>query len=266
MDRFAVNLSMLFTELPLLDRPAAAAAAGFTAVEMWWPWPGTPVPDRDELDALASALKRAGTQLVALNFYAGHLPGPDRGAASVPGEESARFRANTAVATAFAGALGCRALNALYGNRADGADPRHQDELALENLALAARAAADVGAVLLIEALNAAESPHYPITSSARAARLAETVNAVTGLDNARLLLDLYHLAVQGEDLAETIALHAARAGHVQIADAPGRGAPGSGSLDFPDVFARLAKAGYGGWIGLEYRAAPADRFTWLRR
>src|SRR6478672_1322456 len=92
--RFDVNLSILFTELPLLERPAAAAAAGFSAVELWWPWTRMPSPPQSELDALRDALQEAGTQLVGLNFYAGELPGPDRGALSVPGEESARFRAN----------------------------------------------------------------------------------------------------------------------------------------------------------------------------
>ncbi|WP_324604641.1 TIM barrel protein, partial [Streptomyces capuensis] len=92
--RFDVNLSILFTELPLLERPAAAAAAGFTAVELWWPWTDAPVPAQRQLDALRNALRDAGTHLVGLNFYAGQLPGPDRGALSVPGEESERFRAN----------------------------------------------------------------------------------------------------------------------------------------------------------------------------
>ncbi|MGK5548848.1 TIM barrel protein, partial [Streptomyces sp. URMC 127] len=167
--RFAVNLSMLFTERPLLERPAAAAAAGFGAVEMWWPWPAAPVPADRELDALRRALDVAGTRLVGLNFYAGQLPGPDRGALSVPGEESARFRANIGVAAGFAASLGCTSLNALYGNRVAGADPRAQDALALENLVRAAEAADAVGAQVLIEALNPAESPAYPVTGSAAA-------------------------------------------------------------------------------------------------
>ncbi|MFH8568706.1 TIM barrel protein, partial [Streptomyces sp. NPDC017993] len=99
--RFNVNLSILFTELPLLERPAAAAAAGFTAVELWWPWVDAPVPEQSELDALRDALNDAGTQLVGLNFYAGQLPGPDRGALSVPGAESEKFRANVPVAIEF---------------------------------------------------------------------------------------------------------------------------------------------------------------------
>ncbi|MEU8550324.1 TIM barrel protein [Streptomyces roseoverticillatus] len=263
--RFAVNLSMLFTGLPFLERPAAAAAAGFDAVEMWWPWPATPTPSDRELNSLRRALDDAGTRLVGLNFYAGQLPGPDRGALSVPGAESARFRANLGVAAEFAASLGCTALNALYGNRVAGADPATQDALALENLARAAEAADRVGAQVLIEALNPVESPAYPVTGSAAAVALAERVNEATGLGNARFLMDLYHLATAGEDVPAAISAYAKACGHVQLADAPGRGAPGSGALDVPDLLARLDEAGYAGWVGLEYRAAPGgDAFGWL--
>lgn len=265
--RFDVNLSILFTELPLLERPAAAAAAGFTAVELWWPWIETPTPDQSELDALKKALDDAGTQLVGLNFYAGRLPGPDRGALSVPGEESDRFRANIDVAADFAASVGCTALNALYGNRVDGVDPQIQDALALENLVLAARAADRVGATLLIEALNQPESPLYPLVSAPAAVEVVDKVNAATGLGNAAFLLDLYHLSMNGEDLNQVIDAYADKTGHVQIADNPGRGAPGTGSLPLEDLLDRLGKAGYTGWVGLEYKpgdAPSAQAFDWL--
>ncbi|MEV8334384.1 TIM barrel protein [Streptomyces niveus] len=268
--RFDVNLSILFTELPLLERPAAAAAAGFTAVELWWPWIETPTPPQAELDALKKALDDAGTQLVGLNFYAGQLPGPDRGALSLPGEESDRFRANIDVAADFAASVGCRALNALYGNRVDGVDPAAQDTLALDNLVLAARAASRVGAILLIEALNRPESPHYPLVSAEAAIEVVDRVNAATGLGNARFLLDLYHLSMNGLDaeaLTGVIDTYAEKTGHVQIADNPGRGAPGTGALPLQNLLERLRKAGYEGWVGLEYK--PGDRpsaesFAWL--
>ncbi|MFJ8111956.1 TIM barrel protein [Streptomyces sp. NPDC096132] len=267
--RFNVNLSILFTELPLLERPAAAAAAGFTAVELWWPWVDTPTPERSELDALERAIEDAGVRLTGLNFYAGRLPGPDRGALSLPGEESERFRANVEVVADFAGSLGCTALNALYGNRVDDVDPAEQDALALENLVLAARAADRIGAVLLIEALNRPESPRYPLVSAPAAVGIVDKVNAATGLGNARFLMDLYHLAMNGEDLPQVIDAHAAKTGHVQIADSPGRGAPGTGSLPLEDLLDRLRKAGYDGRVGLEYK--PGDRpsaeaFDWLPR
>ncbi|MFD6416589.1 TIM barrel protein [Streptomyces sp. NPDC060194] len=265
--RFDVNLSILFTELPLLERPAAAAAAGFDAVELWWPWIETPTPPQAELDALKKALTDAGTRLVGLNFYAGELPGPDRGALSVPGEESERFRANIDVAADFAQSVGCTALNALYGNRLPGADPAAQDALALENLVLAARAADRIGAILLIEALNAPESPRYPLVSAPAAIEVVDKVNEATGLGNAKFLLDLYHLSMNGEDLPAVIDAYAAKTGHVQIADNPGRGAPGTGDLPLADLLARLAKAGYTGHVGLEYKPGErpsAEAFGWL--
>ncbi|WP_369250087.1 TIM barrel protein [Streptomyces sp. R41] len=265
--RFNVNLSILFTELPLLERPAAAAAAGFTAVELWWPWVDSPTPEQSELDALKKAIEDAGVQLTGLNFYAGQLPGPDRGALSIPGAESEKFRANIDVTADFAQSLGCKALNALYGNRVEGVDPAEQDALALENLALAARAADRVGAILLIEALNKPESPLCPIVSAPKAIEIVNKVNEATGLGNATFLMDLYHLSMNGEDLPSVIEQYASKTGHVQIADNPGRGAPGTGTLPLADLLDQLKKAGYEGWVGLEYK--PGDRpsaeaFDWL--
>ncbi|MER6614968.1 TIM barrel protein [Streptomyces xantholiticus] len=265
--RFDVNLSILFAELPLLERPAAAAAAGFTAVELWWPWIETPTPPQEELDALRTALDDAGTQLVGLNFYAGQLPGPDRGALSVPGDESDRFRANIEIAADFAASVDCKALNALYGNRVQGVDPQVQDTLALENLVLAARAADRVGAILLVETLNKPESPLYPLVSAPAAIEVIDRVNAATGLGNARFLLDIYHLSMNGEDVSQVIKAYADKTGHVQIADNPGRGAPGTGSLPLERLLGELRTAGYQGWVGLEYKAGDgpsAESFDWL--
>lgn len=265
--RFNVNLSILFTELPLLERPAAAAAAGFTAVELWWPWVDAHTPEQAELDALKKAIEDAGVQLTGLNFYAGQLPGPDRGALSLPGEESDKFRANLKVAADFAASLGCTALNALYGNRVDGVDPAEQDKLALENLELAAREADRVGAILLIEALNAPESPKYPLVSAPKAIEIVDAVNAATGLGNAKFLMDLYHLSMNGEDLAEVIEKYTGKTGHVQIADNPGRGAPGTGDLPLESLLDQLRKAGYEGYVGLEYKPGDkpsAEAFGWL--
>ncbi|MFH8380430.1 TIM barrel protein [Kitasatospora sp. NPDC018058] len=264
---FTVNLSILFSELPLLERPAAAAAAGFTAAELWWPFGTEHNPSRTELDALRKAFGDAGVRLTGLN-YLDDLSRGVRGTVSVPSEKE-RFRANVPVAAELAASLGATALNALYGNRVEGVEPAEQDALALENLVLAARAAHGIGAILLIEALNKAESPDYPLVSAAAAVEVVDKVNAATGLGNARFLCDLYHLAKNGEDLAAVIDTYADRIGHVQIADNPGRNEPGTGELDFEDLFTRLSAAGYRGPIGLEYRPSTgvsADGFGWLPR
>ncbi|GGU96203.1 putative hydroxypyruvate isomerase [Kitasatospora herbaricolor] len=265
--RATVNLSILFSELPLLERPAAAAAAGFTAAELWWPFGEEHTPAEAELDALRKAFTDAGVQLTGLNFLDDLTKGA-RGTVSVPAEKE-RFRENIAVSVSLAESLGTKALNALYGNRVEGVDPAEQDELALENLVLAARAAHGIGAVLLIEALNKPESPDYPLVTAAAAVEVVDKVNAATGLGNARFLADFYHLARNGEDFAAVIDAYADRFGHVQIADNPGRNEPGTGDLDFEDLFARLAAAGYTGRVGLEYRPSTgvsADSFEWLPR
>lgn len=264
---FTVNLSILFGELPLLERPAAAAAAGFTAAELWWPFGAEHDPSQAELDALRKAFTDAGVRLTGLNLLDDLSLGA-RGTVSVPSERD-RFRANLPVAAELAASLGATALNALYGNRAEGVDPAEQDALALEHLVLAARAAHGIGAILLVEALNKDESPHYPLVSAAAAVEVVDKVNAATGLGNARFLCDLYHLARNGEDLPAVIDAYADRIGHVQIADHPGRNEPGTGDLDFEDLFARLTAAGYSGSIGLEYRPSTgvsADGFGWLPR
>ena len=120
---------------------------------------------------------------------------------------------------------------------------------------------------MLIEALNAPESPRCPIVSAPKAVEVVDAVNAATGLDNARFLMDLYHLSMNGEDLDEVIDRYTGRTGHVQIADNPGRGAPGTGDLDFAGLLARLRKNGYDGYVGLEYKPGDgpsAGAFGWL--
>ncbi|MEV6097749.1 TIM barrel protein [Nocardia sp. NPDC051981] len=254
--KFDVHCSILFTDLPLLERPAAAKAAGFDAVEFWWPFGENPVPGDKEVDAFVSAVSDAGVQLVGLNFI--DLVPAGRGLVSVPGRE-AEFRDNIDVTVGIAERLGCRSLNALYGNRIPGVDPAVQDELALENLRLAARAAAGIEAQVVLEALNSIESPDYPIVSAARAVQVIDAV----GEPNLRFLCDLYHLARMGADLFGVIAEYTPRIGHVQIADAPARSRPGTGTLDFEALFAALDAAGYDGWIGLEYQDPDRD-WSWI--
>jgi hydroxypyruvate isomerase len=261
---YEVNCSILFTELPLLERPAAARAAGFGAVEFWWPF-AEAVPSDGEVEAFVRSVRDAGVRLAGLNFAAGDLAGGDRGLVSWPARSS-ELRDNLEVTVGIGERLGCRAFNALYGNRVEGADPAAQDDLATENLALAGRAAARVGGTVLVEPVSGA--PRYPLRSAADAVAMIDRVADRTGVANLGLLCDLYHLAVNGDDLDQVIAAYGDRVAHVQIADAPGRGAPGTGGLDLDRYLARLAAAGYAGWVGLEYRSAgaSADSFDWLAR
>ncbi|QFY07307.1 TIM barrel protein [Nonomuraea phyllanthi] len=252
--RFAVNLSILFTDLPLLERPEAAAKAGFDAVELWWPF-DTPDPGGARLAALRQAIEDAGVRLTGLNFDAGDMAAGERGLLSRPGE-SARFQANIDVAVRLAGELGCTVLNALYGN-----DPGTDRRLAVANLRRAADAAAPIGATVVVEALNSHENPKYPITSSQAAFELIDEVDR----PNVAFLADLYHLHRMGEDVVALIDGHAVRFGHVQVADDPGRGHPGSGRMPYDEIFARLAAAGYGGHVGLEYRHEGPGAFDWRR-
>ena len=253
--RYDVNISILLTELPLLQRPQAARDAGFAAVESWWPFADAVPADR-EVDAFIAAVRDAGVALVSLNAYGGDPAAGERGIASVPGRE-AEFRDSLDVAVGVLQALGCPALHVLHGNR-DGSDPVRQDELATQHLQLAVEAVAGTSRVL-VEALSGDE--RYPVRTSADALRVLDRVGP-----GADFLCDVYHLSVNGEDPVEVIRRHADRIGHVQVADAPGRHQPGTGTVDVPGVLAALEAVGYDGWVGLEYAplGPSLGSFGWL--
>jgi hydroxypyruvate isomerase len=258
MTTYTVNASILLTDLPIAQRPAAVADAGFAAVEFWWPFP-VAVPSDGEVDAFVSAVRDAGVQLSGLNFFAGDMPGGDRGVVSWVGRES-EFADNVDVVVGIGNQLGCRAFNALYGLRADGVTPEQADELGAANLRLAADKIAEIGGTVLLEPVSGA--PAYPLKTAADALSVIEKV----GADNLELLADFYHLAVNGDDVAAVIANHAADFGHVQIADDPGRGQPGTGKLPLGDWLDATRAGGYDGYIGLEYKDSSADPFGWLPR
>jgi len=263
--RYEANLSILFTELPLLERPAAAAAQGFAAVEFWWPWPDQPVPADREVDAFVSAVQDAGVQLVGLNFFAGDLAGPDCGVLSIPSRVQ-QFRDNIDVTVGIGERLGVSGFNALFGNRVDGASPEEQDALGRESIAAAAKAADRIGAAVLVESVSGPKP--YPLRTAADAVSVVDDVRA-TGAANVGFLMDLYHLAANGDDLDAAIAAYADRTAHVQVADAPGRGEPGTGDLDVDRYLGQLADHGYAGWVGLEYKPTTAttpDSLGWLPR
>jgi hydroxypyruvate isomerase len=257
---YTVNCSILFTELPLPERPRAARAAGFDAVEFWWPF-DSPTPADADVDAFIGAIRDAGVQLTGLNFAAGDMPGGDRGILSDPAMSSA-FRDNVDIAVGIAEKLGTGAFNALYGNRSDGLSPATQHDVAAENLAFAGRAAQRIEAIVLIEPVSGA--PRYPLKTAADAIGVIDRVRAAHGTTNLRLLADLYHLAVNGDDVSAAIRDYSDQIGHVQIADAPGRGEPGTGNLPLGSYLEQLFAAGYRGHIGLEYKPTREDTFDWL--
>jgi len=261
---YAVNCSLIFTELPCLDRPAAARRAGFDAVEFWWPF-SVSVPPDAEVDQFVGAIGDADVQLVGLNFAAGDMAGGDRGLVSWPGRHT-EFRDNVDLTVGIGERLGTKAFNALYGNRDEDADPREQDELAAENLAFAARAAQQIGAVVLVEPVSGAD--RYPLLTAADAVGVIERVEGEAGVDNVRLLADLYHLSVNGDEIDNVVATYADRVAHIQIADAPGRNEPGTGELDLDRHLSAMQAAGYAGWVALEYQPSTTSEaaFDWLPR
>ncbi|MFC0622463.1 hydroxypyruvate isomerase family protein [Kribbella deserti] len=261
--RFAVNCSILFTELPLYERPAAARAAGFEEVEFWWPF-ASAVPEDGEVDRFVTALADAGVRLIGLNFAAGDMAAGDRGLVSWPAR-SLEFRDNLAAVLGIAEMTGCRAFNALYGNRLDGVHPAAQDEIAIENLALAAAALRSIDGTVLVEPLSGAD--RYPLLTAADVVDVITNVER-TGVTNLALLADLYHLTVNGDDVGKVISTYGDRIAHVQLADAPGRNEPGSGTVPFDQHLNELAAAGYRGRIALEYKPSTASTLaslTWLR-
>jgi hydroxypyruvate isomerase len=262
--RYAANCSLLFRELPLLERPAAAAAEGFDAIEMWWPWPDQPVPGDRDVDEFVGAVGDAGVSLIGLNFFAGDLFGPDCGVLSLP-DRVGEFRDNVDVAVSIGERLEVRAFNALYGNRVDGADPDKQDDLAVESLSLAAGAVDRIGATVLVEPVSGPKP--YPLRTADDVAEVLARAHAA-GAANVAMLCDLFHLANNGEDVAAAIDSYADSIAHVQVADHPGRGEPGSGDLDLAGLLARLEGAGYDGWVALEYNptTTTTESLAWLPR
>jgi hydroxypyruvate isomerase len=247
---YLANCSMLFTEHPLLDRPRAAKEAGFAAIEFWWPWPEQPVPSDTDVTQFVAAVRDAEVHLVGLNFFAGDLAGPDCGVLSIP-SRAGQFRDNIDVAVGIGEQLGVRAFNALYGNRDPDVSADVQDELAREQLGAAADATNRIGAHVLVESVSGPKP--YPLRTAADAAAVVRAVRD-DGHPNVGFLCDLFHLANNGDDVAAAIAAYTSLVTHVQIADCPGRGEPGTGDLDLDGLLALLVAEGYAGWVGLEYK------------
>jgi hydroxypyruvate isomerase len=234
---WAVNTSILLPDVPVLDRAGRARRDGSTAIESWWPF-ASAGPGDAEVDAFVASVTDAGIELIAMNLFGGDLAAGERGIAAVPGRR-AEFDDSLAVALEIGRRLGTRMFNTLVGT-----GPLR--DLAVDRLAEASRRAAADGRRILLEPLSAVDD--YPITSAEDALGLARVLGPGAGM-----LADLYHLAVNGEDVDAAIAAHGAEFAHVQIADAPGRGAPGTGSLPLSRWLEALPGAGYGGWVALEH-------------
>ena len=246
MPRFAANLSMLFTELPFLDRFEAAARAGFEAVEFLFPYAFEAQDIRSRLDA-------HGLKLVLHNLPAGDWEAGERGIACLP-DRVDEFRAGVARAVAYAQALGVGQLNCLAGKAPAGVSDAVLRETLVANLRFAAAALKAAGLRLLVEPINTFDIPGFYLNRTAQALAILDEV----GADNAFVQYDIYHAQRMEGELAATLHKHLARIGHVQLADNPGRNEPGTGEIHYPFLFAHLDRIGYSGWVGCEYKPATS--------
>jgi hydroxypyruvate isomerase len=240
---WSAHLSLLFAELPPLERPAAAAAAGFAEVESWWP---------AEPEAWAAAVAAAGVGLACVNADGGDVAAGERGFLNVPERREWCLR-SVAAAIAVARALGGRAVNVLAGLDTGAAPVEEQRAVAREVLLACAPAARAAGVVLVVEHLNPVDVPATLLPTPAAAAAFVRACDD----PGIALLYDAYHAAMAGIDPVADAGTHAGLIGHAQYADAPGRGAPGTGTVDVLAFARALRRAGYGGPIGLELDPGP---------
>lgn len=254
MPRFAANLTMMFNEVPFLDRFEAAATAGFTGVEYLFPY------DFDQKD-LAAQLRRFGLTQVLHNLPAGSWSAGERGIAILP-DRVAEFRDGVSRASDYAGALGCAQLNCLAGIAPPGAERGRLRATFAANLAFAAEKLKRAGLRLLIEPINTRDIPGFFLNRTSDAAAIVDEV----GADNLFIQYDAYHMQIMEGDLARTIQANLPRIAHIQLADNPGRNEPGTGEINYPFLFRHLDALGYGGWIGCEYKPATttADGLGWF--
>lgn len=251
MLRFSANISTLFTEWPLLDRPAAAADAGFAAVEMQFPY-------EVEADALAAACAKAGVPMVLINLPAGDRTRGELGLACLP-DRAAEFAAGVEQAITYAKALGVDRVNCLAGRLPAGLP---DDAVLIANIRHAAERLAAEDILLLVEPLNRRDHPDFAL------AGLAEADALITAVDHPNLALqfDAHHLHAAGDDWQAAFVARAGTIGHLQFSDFPGRHEPGTGELAIDRLFELVAASPYRGWTGAEYRPSGAtlDSLGWF--
>jgi hydroxypyruvate isomerase len=254
MPRFAANLHMLFTELPLRSRFSAARLAGFTHVDLLF-------PDDDDLSQTASELAANGLTLNLISAAGGDRQGGDHGLACKPGFEAA-FDTVMNQGFAMADALGCGKINVLIGRIDPQVRAGDASQTLMTNLARACAAARERDITLLIEPRNTRDEPGYFLSRTDDALRIIEAV----GAPNLKLLLDLYHRQIMEGDLAQ--ALYACKdvLGHIQIANPPLRGRPDQGEINFSFLFDLIDELGYDGFVGCAYNAEGSTRenLAWL--
>ncbi len=255
MPRFCANLTMLYGEFDFLDRFQAAAEDGFRGVEYLFPY-------AYPAEQLAERLARHDLVQVLFNLPPGDWEAGDRGIACHP-ERREEFAEGLERAVAYARTLGCKQLNCLAGIAPEGWSRLRLETTLIDNLRLAADRLAEVGAALLLEAVNSRDIPGFFVDTLDYAAEIV----AAADRPNLFLQYDLYHQQVMRGDLAGTFRRHKDRIRHIQIADHPGRHEPGSGEIHWPFLFELLDREGYTGWIGLEYRPARGTRagLSWLK-
>jgi hydroxypyruvate isomerase len=254
MPKFAANLTMLFNEVPFLDRFERAAKAGFDAVEFLFPY-AYPAGD------IQARLKDNGLKLVLHNLPAGDWDAGERGVACLP-DRVDEFREGVARAIAYAAALGVPQLNCLAGKAPLGANDATLRQTFVGNLRYAAAQLKDAGIRLLVEPINTYDIPGFYLNRTAQALAILDEV----GSDNVFVQYDIYHAQRMEGELAATLARHLARIAHVQLADNPGRNEPGTGEINYAFVFAHLDRIGYKGWVGCEYKPATTTEagLGWL--
>jgi hydroxypyruvate isomerase len=253
--RLCVNVSILFKEAPFLERFRRAADAGFSAVEFWWPL-------GEDLGEVEAAIKDANLTVALFNFYAGDMAAGDRGLLSDPARQES-FRENVPVALELAQRLGCLRLNALVGQELPGMSREEQLELARENVGWAAGRAAEYGVEVLVEPVNTFENGEYLLYRTDDGVRFVQSI----GKGNVRLQHDFYHMQRMEGNLSVTLRRHIGEIAHVQVADSPGRGEPGTGEIHYPYVFGVLEELGFDGYVGLEYSPTTErteESFAWI--
>jgi len=256
MPKFAANLTMLFNEVPFLDRFERAAKAGFDAVEFLFPYAFPAAEIKARLDA-------NGLALVLHNLPAGDWDAGERGIACLP-DRVEEFRRGVTTAIEYATALGAPRLNCLAGKAPAGANDDVLRETFVANLKFAAAELEQAGLRLVIEPINTFDIPGFYLSRTPQAIAILDAV----GSDNLYVQYDIYHAQRMEGELAATLAKHLARIDHIQLADNPGRNEPGTGEINYDFLFAHLDAIGYAGHVGCEYKPAATTEagLGWLAR